>query len=117
MAGAATTIQGFASVFGDKAGSIILAVGLICFATSTILGWSLYGVRCIEFLFGPKVIKPYEVIFCIVVVVGAVTELNLVWDIADTLNGFMALPNLVALLLLSPEVVRLAKEYFHGLKK
>ena len=117
MAGAATTIKGFATVFGEKAGSIILAVGLICFATSTILGWALYGVRCCEYVLGPKAIKPYEVLFCLVVVLGAVTELNLVWDIADTLNGLMAIPNLIALLALSPVVIKLAKEYFANIKK
>ncbi|MBQ0041344.1 MAG: alanine:cation symporter family protein, partial [Clostridiales bacterium] len=100
----------------DKAGSLILAVGLFCFALSTILGWSLYGVRCAEYLFGSKIIKPYQILFCIVVIIGAVAEVSVVWDIADTLNGFMALPNLIALLVLSPVVVGLAKEYFNGVK-
>ena len=115
-AGAGTAVAAFQTVLGDKAGSIILAVGLFCFALSTILGWSLYGVRCAEYLFGSKVIKPYQILFCIVVVVGAVAEVSVVWDIADTLNGFMALPNLVALLVLSPVCVGLAKEYFAGVK-
>ena len=116
-AGAGTTVMAFQTVFGDKAGSLILAVGLFCFALSTILGWSLYGVRCAEYLFGSKAIKPYQILFCIVVVVGAIAEVQAVWDIADTLNGFMALPNLVALLVLSPVVIGLAKEYFSGVKK
>ena len=116
-AGAVTAIEGFQSVMGAKAGSLMLAVGLICFATSTILGWALYGTRCAEFLFGSKAVKPYQVIFCIIVVVGAITELSLVWDIADTLNGLMAIPNLVALLILSPQVIKLVKEYFAEIKK
>jgi len=117
FAGANTTIVGFQSVFGAKAGSLLLAVGLLLFATSTILGWALYGVRCTEFLLGSKAIKPYEIIFCIVVVIGAVTKLSLVWDIADTLNGLMAIPNLIGVLLLSPVVVKLTKEHFAWLKK
>ncbi len=117
MAGAQTTIQGFSSVFGDKAGSIILAVGLICFATSTILGWSLYGTRCCEFILGSKCIIPYQILFCIVVVIGSITELELVWNISDTLNGLMAIPNLIALLALSPVVVKLIREYFVEVKE
>ena len=115
-AGAMTTIDGFASVFGAKFGSTLLAIGLLLFATSTILGWSLYGVRCAEYVFGPKIIRPYEIIFCIMVVVGSVTELTLAWDISDTLNGLMAIPNLVAVLLLSPVAFKLTKEHFDGLK-
>ena len=77
----------------------------------------LYGTRCAEFLFNTtKVIKPYQVIFCLIIVLGAVTELSLVWDIADTLNGLMALPNLVGLLALSPIVVKLCREYFNGVR-
>ena len=90
-------------------------VGLLLFATSTILGWSLYGTRCTEYLFGTKAIRPYEIIFCIIVVIGSVTELTLVWDISDTLNGLMAIPNLIALLLLSPVVIKTAKEHFSAL--
>ncbi|HQC36428.1 MAG TPA: amino acid carrier protein, partial [Bacillota bacterium] len=117
LAGAQTTVLGFQSVYGDKIGSVILALGLLLFASSTILGWALYGVRCAEFLFGPKVIRPYEILFCIVVVIGSITELPLVWDIADTLNGLMAIPNLIALLALSPVVIKLAREYFADAKK
>jgi len=117
VAGSQTTVLGFQSVYGDKIGSVILALGLFLFASSTILGWALYGVRCAEFLFGPKVIRPYEILFCIVVVIGSITELPLVWDIADTLNGLMAIPNLIALLALSPVVIKLAREYFADAKK
>ncbi|MBQ7714145.1 MAG: sodium:alanine symporter family protein [Oscillospiraceae bacterium] len=112
----ATMTTGFASVFGEKLGSVILTVGALLFATSTILGWSLYGTRCVEYLFGPKSRRPYQVAFCLLIVVGAVAELSVVWDIADTLNGLMAIPNLIAVLLLSPVVIKLAKEHFKGLK-
>ncbi|MDO4812415.1 MAG: sodium:alanine symporter family protein [Eubacteriales bacterium] len=117
LAGVPTAVAGFASVFGDKIGSMILAVGLLLFATSTILGWALYGVRCAEFIFGSKIIRPYEIVFCLVVIAGAVADLTLVWDISDTLNGLMAIPNLIAVLLLSPVVIKLTKEHFAGLKK
>lgn len=116
-AGVSTTVAGFSSVFGAKAGSVILAVGLLLFATSTILGWALYGTRCAEFLFGSKIIRPYQIIFCLVVVAGAVADLTLVWDISDTLNGLMSIPNLIALLLLSPVVIKVTKEHFAGLRK
>ena len=112
MAGAQTTIMGFSTVFGDKMGSTLLAVGLLLFATSTILGWSLYGTRCIEYLFGSKAVKPYQVLFVIVVVLGAVADLKLVWDISDTLNGLMAIPNLIGVLLLSPVVIKITADHF-----
>ena len=112
LAGVPTAVAGFATVFGDKAGSLILAVGLLLFATSTILGWALYGTRCAEFLFGSKIIRPYQIVFCLVVVAGAVADLKLVWDISDTLNGLMSIPNLIALLLLSGTVAKLVKEFF-----
>ncbi|MPN35682.1 Amino-acid carrier protein AlsT [bioreactor metagenome] len=91
---------------------MVVAVGLTLFALSTVLSWGLYGTRCAEFLFGTKIIKPYQVLFCLFMVVGATMQLQLAWDIADTLNGLMAIPNLVALLLLSPVVFKLVKEYF-----
>ena len=90
----------------------LVAVGICLFALSTILSWSLYGSRCCEFLFGTKVTLLYQIIFVCVVVIGATLDLELVWNIADTLNGFMAIPNLVALLGLSGVVVKLTKEYF-----
>ena len=116
LAGVPTAVAGFASVFGDKLGSLILAVGLLLFATSTILGWALYGTRCAEFLFGSKIICPYQALFCLVVIAGSVADLKLVWDISDTLNGLMAIPNLIAVLLLSPVVIKLTKEHFNGVK-
>ena len=115
-AGADLTIAAFSTTFG-RFGGVIISVGLTLFATSTILSWCLYGTRCAEFVFrSTKVIKPYQVLFCIVIVIGAVTEMQLVWDIADTLNGLMALPNLVGLLVLSPLVIRLCREYFNGVR-
>ena len=118
LAGVPTAVAGFSSVFGDKAGSMILAVGLLLFATSTILGWALYGTRCAEFLFGSKIIRPYQIVFCLVVIGRRGRgSLTLVWDISDTLNGLMSIPNLIALLLLSPVVIKVTKEHFAGLRK
>ena len=116
-ASASTTIAGFASVFGQKFGSTLLCVGLLLFATSTILGWALYGSRCMEYLFGTKSLLPYQVAFVIVIVLGATMDLKLVWDVSDTLNGLMAFPNLVGLLLLSPVVIKTTKDYFKAIKK
>ena len=100
------------TLFTPQGGAIIIALCLALFAFSTILGWALYGSRCCEFLFGPKAIKPYQVIYVLVIVVGATTDLGLVWDIADTLNGLMALPNLIALVALSGVVVSETKRHF-----
>jgi AGCS family alanine or glycine:cation symporter len=102
----------FSTVFGAQIGSGLVAVGICLFALSTILSWSLYGTRCCEFLFGAKVTLVYQIIFVCVVVIGATLDLELVWNIADTLNGFMAIPNLIALLGLSGVVVKLTKDYF-----
>ena len=113
-AGAELTIRGFSSIWGDKIGSLIIAVGLSLFATSTILSWCLYGSRCAEFLFGSKIIRPYQIIFVLVIILGSVMSLSVVWDIADALNGFMAIPNLIALLGLSPVIIKATKEYFAG---
>ena len=102
------------TVFGMKGGSIIIALCLALFAFSTVLSWGMYGTRCCEFLLGSKAIKPYQVIFIIVIVVGATMELSLAWDIADTLNGLMAIPNLIALVGLSGVVVKETKDYFNN---
>ena len=111
-AGADLAITAFSTTFGGKASGVVVAIGLTLFALSTVLSWGLYGTRCAEFLFGSKIIKPYQVLFCVFMVVGATMKLDLAWAIADTLNGLMAIPNLVALLLLSPVVVKLVREYF-----
>ena len=112
-AGAELTIQGFISVYGSWI-SIFTAVAMCCFAFSTILGWGLYGARCIEFLFSEKVIKPFMVAYSLVAILGATADLGLMWNIAETFNGLMAIPNLIALFLLSGTVVKLTKEYFTG---
>jgi AGCS family alanine or glycine:cation symporter len=93
-------------------GKYIVSIGLILFAYSTILGWEYYGERCLEYLFGTKPIFAYRIIWVIAVIVGAVGGLTFMWDLADTLNGLMAFPNLVGVLMLSPVVFKLTKEYF-----
>ena len=112
-AGAELTIQGFISVYGNWV-SVFTAVAMCCFAFSTILGWGLYGARCIEFLFSEKVIKPFMVAYSLVAILGATADLGLMWNIAETFNGLMAIPNLIAQFLLSGTVVKLTKEYFAG---
>ena len=112
-AGAELTIQGFISVYGNWV-SVFTAVAMCCFAFSTILGWGLYGARCIEFLFSEKVIKPFMVAYSLVAILGATADLGLMWNIAETFNGLMAIPNLIALFLLSGTVVKQTKEYFAG---
>ena len=111
-AGAELIIASFSTVFGGKIGALIIAVAITLFALSTILSWSLYGTRCCEFLLGSKVTLVYQIIFVFTVIIGATLDLELVWNIADTLNGFMAVPNLIALLGLSGVVIKLTKDYF-----
>jgi len=93
-------------------GKYIVSVGLILFAYSTILGWEYYGERCLEYLFGTKPIFAYRILWVVMVVVGAIGGLTFMWDLADTLNALMAFPNLVAVLMLSPVVFKLTKEFF-----
>jgi len=112
-AGAELTISGFTSTYGGWV-SIFTAVAMCCFAFSTIIGWGLYGTRCIEFLFGSKANKPFMVLYSLVAIVGATMDLGLMWGIAETFNGLMAIPNLIAVFLLSGIVVKLVKEYFAG---
>ncbi|MFO8069387.1 MAG: sodium:alanine symporter family protein [Alkalibacterium sp.] len=108
--GAALTTVAFDT--GMPFGGYIVTFGLVFFAFSTLLGWSYYGERCMEYLFGPKSIILYRLIFIPLIVVGSVGGLRVIWAIADTLNGLMALPNLIGLLVLSPVISRLTKEYF-----
>ena len=96
-------------------GPIILVVGIITFAYSTILGWSYYGERCCEYLFGKKGMLPYKILFIAVIVIGPVLSLDLVWTIANTLNALMAVPNLIAVLLLSGVIARETKHYLKNL--
>lgn len=108
-AGAELTISGFVASYGNWV-SIFTAIAMCCFAFSTILGWGLYGARAIEYLGSEKLIKPFMVLYSLVAIVGATMDLGLLWDIADTFNGLMAIPNLIALFLLSGTVVKLVKE-------
>ena len=115
--GANLTIMGFESVFGGGIPSVAVAICLTLFALSTVLTWALYGSRCVEYLFGYKASKVYQVIFCLFACIAGTVELKLAWAIADTLNGLMAIPNLISLALLSPVVIKLTKEYFASIKK
>lgn len=96
-------------------GPLILVVGIISFAFSTILGWAYYGERCVEYFAGKKGLIPYRVLYIAVAVIAPVVALDVVWDIADILNALMALPNLIAVLLLSPVIVKETKKYLDGL--
>lgn len=110
----------FATIFGGKLASLFVAIALMLFAFSTIVGWSLYGSRCVQYLFGLKASRIYQLVFIVVIVVGSVASVDVVWDIADTFNGLMAIPNFIALFALSGVVAKLTKDYFadkNGLKK
>jgi len=93
-------------------GKYIVSVGLILFAYSTIIGWEYYGERCVEYLLGTKPIMAYRILWVVAVVVGSIGGLTFVWDLADTLNALMAFPNLIGVLMLSPVVFRLTKEFW-----
>jgi len=108
--GASLTSMAFSRAF--PGGEYIVSLGLCLFAFTTMIGWSFYGERCIVFLLGVKAILPFRIAWIIAIPVGTVVELDLVWLIADTLNAFMAIPNLVALILLGPLVFRISREYF-----
>ena len=113
-AGAELTISGFTATYGGWS-SIFTAVALCCFAFSTIIGWGLYGSRCIEFLFHTdKVVGPFLVVYSFVSILGATVDLGLLWSIADTFNGLMSIPNLIALLLLSGTVVQMTRAFFES---
>ena len=98
-------------------GRIIVAFGLVFFAYSTMISWSYYGDRCFEYLFGPQAIKPYRYVFCLFAIVGTITGLDLVWNIADTLNALMALPNLIALLGLGGVVAYETRDYIKRMRE
>ena len=111
-AGAELTISGFTATYGSGA-SLFTAVALCCFAFSTIIGWGLYGSRFATFLFKTdKIVKPFFVVYSFVAILGATLDLGILWGVADTFNGLMSIPNLIALFLLSGTVVKLANEYF-----
>ncbi|WP_035274176.1 alanine/glycine:cation symporter family protein [Desulfogranum japonicum] len=113
--GAELTTMGFAA--GFPGGEQVVTIGLILFAYSTILGWSYYGEKSVEYLYGVKAIKAYRILFILFVGIGALSKLSLVWNISDTLNGIMAVPNLIGLLLLTPVVVSETREYFSSVKE
>src|SRR5690554_4858777 len=109
--GASLTSQAFATALPGL-GNYLVAIALAIFAFTTIIGWSFYGERCVEFLFGIKAITPYRVLWIAAIPLGATLSLDFVWLVADTLNAMMAIPNLIALALLSPVVFKLTREYF-----
>ncbi|MGB0895032.1 MAG: alanine/glycine:cation symporter family protein [Parashewanella sp.] len=108
--GAALTSKAFSTAI--PAGEHIVAIALAVFAFTTVLGWSVYSEKCVQFLFGVKAVVPFRILWIIAVPIGALSSLKFIWLLADTLNAMMALPNLIALLLLSPVVFKLTKEYF-----
>ena len=114
MTGAELTALAFGE--GIPGGALIVTIGLVLFAYSTILGWSYYGEKSIEYLFVEAAVKPYRYIFIIFVGVGAVAKLDLVWSLSDTFNGLMAIPNLIGLLALTPVIVKETKSYFESKK-
>ncbi len=109
--GAALTAYAFSLTLGSS-GAWVVGIGLTLFAFSTIIAWSYYGDRAAKFLFGERAVLPYRLIFTLLVVVGAAVPLPLVWNVADIMNLFMALPNLLGLILLAGLVRRLQKDYF-----
>ena len=109
LAGGALTNAAFGQI--GVIGPIVLTIGLATFVFSTILGWSYYGERCVEYLFGKKGIIPYKIIYCITVFFGGIVSFGIVWDISDTLNGLMAIPNIIALIALSGVIVKETKKY------
>ncbi len=111
--GAAIVSAALSSVLGGGLGSVILALCLALFALSTVLSWSLYGTRCFEYLFGTRASIGYKLVFILFAIIGATMSLNDAWNLADALNGFMAIPNLIAILTLSPVIIRLVREYFN----
>jgi len=110
--GVPLTSMAFATALPGNWGGIIISIGIILFAYSTIIGWSYYGEKSLEFLLGRKAIKPYRVLFVIAVFIGAVSKLDLVWAFADIMNGLMAIPNLIGLLGLGGIVAAETKNYF-----
>jgi AGCS family alanine or glycine:cation symporter len=109
--GAALSAKAFGDVLPGT-GAYIVALGLALFAFTTILGWSVYGERCVEYLVGVHAIIPFRLLWVAAIPVGALFKLDHVWLVADTLNAMMAIPNLIALLLLSPVVFKVTREYF-----
>ena len=112
ISGASLTAMAFGSAL--PGGELVVTVGVVLFATTTMIGWSFYGERCVVYLLGTRGIMPFRILWVLAIPIGAGTDLGLIWLIADTLNAFMAIPNLIALLLLSPVVFQLSRDYFGG---
>jgi len=112
--GITLSAQAFSNVCGDWV-SLVIALALCCFAIATVLGWGLYGVRCAQYLFGDHVWKRFVILQSLAVIMGAVLKTGTVWLLSETVNGLMAIPNLIVLAVLSPELARLTKEYKHSL--
>ena len=108
-AGAELTIGGFTAVYGSWA-SLLAAVAMCCFAFSTIIGWGLYGTRCLEFLVGSKANRGFMIVYSFVAIIGATMDLGLLWDLSETFNGMMVIPNLIALFLLSGTVAKMVRQ-------
>ena len=117
MGDTSLNVAALGTVFGNKGGSLVIAIGIALFAFSTVLGWALYGMRCVEFLIGYKAVLPYKLVFIGIIVLSATMDLSLAWNIADTLNGLMAIPNLIAVLALSGVVVKETREHFGKLEE
>ncbi len=115
LSGSELTYAAFSQI--PYIGTPILVFGLLTFAFSTILGWSYYGERCSEYLFGKKSIQPYRVAYVLMLVIAPLISLNLIWEMADILNALMAIPNLIALILLRNEVASETRKYIHNLDK
>ncbi len=114
LEGAPLTTLAFSTGLPGNLGGLIVSIGNILFAYSTILGWAYYSEKCAEYLFGSKAIIPYRILFVLAVPIGAVLKLGLVWDLADALNGLMAVPNLIGLVLLSGVVVSETKDFLEN---
>lgn len=115
--GAELSSIAFTKGLGSAIGEYIVSIGLALFAYSTLIGWSYYGEKAIEYLFGEKIITPYRIVFTIFVGIGALVNLDLVWGVADIFNGLMALPNLVALLILTPVIISESNKYLNNKDK
>jgi AGCS family alanine or glycine:cation symporter len=114
--GAALTTLAFRTGLGDHLGAVVVSIGLMFFAYTTLLGWSYYGEKSLHYLFGDRVTMPYRAVFCVMIAVGAVAELDLVWTFSDVMNGLMAFPNLIGLLGLSGIVARETRTYLDNSK-
>jgi AGCS family alanine or glycine:cation symporter len=110
VSGASLTSMAFATAF--PGGGYIVALGLCLFAYTTMIGWSFYGERCAVYLLGTWIITPFRIAWVIAIPLGTIAQLDMIWLIADTLNAFMAIPNLIALVLLAPLVFKITREYF-----